>query len=373
MMPLSHTLVLAALTTPAPVQEPPDEPVTEHVIGIAGDELVLLGATMASVGERARSMTEAQREEAIVLSMAAELERRVLTQAGRNLGFDPKIVSQIAKSNFDRFIDESGGELAASKYLSLYGQSPVEVKRSIEGNLLSQTWRQTQIGLAVGPTGRVAVDRYVRPGLMRMYYENFSESEVREAREALGATPETLTLEYVDVKVPAGTDPATVKTTLDALVGNVRGSESLPFSLIAEVGGAGSALQTDTLPTEEWVASNPTATLDLINFLEGGKAGSISDPILFAEVPVPTFRVYRIENRQPPGQAHPYGTRELHESLHGYLLKRLDDRREAVAFGKVLRQTYVWAWSRNSPIPDAQGSDQARLFLLEYRAQKRAK
>jgi len=111
-----------------------------------------------------------QDRQSMQLQLIEELENLKLeVQAGRNEGFDPQRIEQVAKSQ----ILESKDKLGAAKFsdqLRANGASIEQLSRDQADSLYSRLWRSKQLGEDLGFTERLSRDRYIRPGMLKSIF-----------------------------------------------------------------------------------------------------------------------------------------------------------------------------------------------------------
>jgi hypothetical protein len=103
-------------------------------------------------------------------------------QAGQVMGYEEKMVDRFVQNQLDRQRDSAGSVARLASELKAQNLDSVTHKEEIRTNVYGLLWQRSQTGIDAAPKGRVAADRYVRPG--RLYYE-FREQEAFIASDPL--------------------------------------------------------------------------------------------------------------------------------------------------------------------------------------------
>ena len=376
---LNTTLLLAALAAP---QEPPQQPLPEgqeiphdFVVGIAGNELVLRTdldlRILTDADLRARIQAATTIEEQLEVqfeALSSRLENLIMVQAGADIGFDPELVEQLTDREFGQKIESFGGHRMMSEMLQQRMLTPERYRVQIRDQLLSESWRRSRIGTAPGPTGRVSVDRYIRPGVMRMYYDAFIDSKVPREREAVGIVDAQVRVQLLQVNVPAGGVPEAVLTNVENLVATYQAGDASFEGLINVWGDESSREQRGITSAGNFdrLGRLRHGSTDLARLVHEGEIGDVTEP-QWAEMrgadgisTRQAWCVYRLAERIAAVPPRAFGARQLQEQLRTYLLEMLDAQREDAAFTGALKDTHVWP-------------DEHRQVILVSRAKKRGR
>lgn len=114
--------------------------------------------------------TPADRDKAMQEAATAIVERLLRTQAGRDKGYDPKLVERYVREMMDDTLDKFGGVVNLGKALEEFDLDPQGLKQNKEAETYRALYENEIDGRAAGPGGRSHVDRYVRPGLLTFEY-----------------------------------------------------------------------------------------------------------------------------------------------------------------------------------------------------------
>ena len=372
---LTSTLLLASLLLgqePAPRFVPPPY---DFVVGVAGNEVVLRTDLDVMIHENSelkqryeRARTQKERLEVQLDSLSALLEQLVMVQAGSDIGFDPELVEQLTNREFKRQIERQGGYRAMSAALAEQGMTPARLKELNRDRLLSESWRRSRIGRAPGPTGRVTVDRYIRPGLLRMYYDAFVDSRVQAEREAVGQVDPQVRIQLLQINVPPGEDRDRVLRNIQALVDTYQSGDTTFEALVNQYGDESvrNLRGVAPAPVLDRLGQLRHSSPELGELAREGEVGAVTRPLWLeitdgeGRVRTQAWCVYRLAERIPAVPALPFESRELQAKLRAYLLKILDEEREDAAFAATLADTYIWP-------------EQYRRTIMESRAERRSR
>lgn len=332
-------------------------PLADHVVGVAGNEVILFTdleimiRSDRDLRERMeRATTRLEQVEVRLDALSRRLESLVIVQAGQDLGFDPELVAELTDLEFDQQVESMGGHRAAAQELALVQLTPTDRKAQISDHLLGETWRRSQIGRAPGPGGRITVDRYVRPGVLRMYYDSFENSQLAKEREAVGQIEAQVRVQMLQVNVPVGGTPEDTRVQVDAFVGAYESGDASFEYLINTWGDESSRNQRGISDAARLLAAghrlHGSDALGLIAY--DGEIGDLTEPLLLIErdpsgqILSRSWCVYRLAERIPPVAALPFSSRKLQKDLTETLQGLTDDHREEVAFGRVLGETMIY-------------------------------
>ncbi|MEZ5975074.1 MAG: hypothetical protein R3F33_05535 [Planctomycetota bacterium] len=206
---LSLAALLAGVTLAAPAaraQALPEQNLRllenrfmDQVLVVVGDQVVTRRDLLQHVqsGDWRRRMTEIQRlpadqqpaaERRMEMEATAELVEAFLeTRAGQDRGFDPKLVEDLVKRRFDETIESTGGYRRFHQALQNENLTPDRYKDRIRRSLYRFAWQGATTGRQPGPTGRIELDRFVRPGILKSTYRQFLDSPNPTERKLVGA------------------------------------------------------------------------------------------------------------------------------------------------------------------------------------------
>jgi hypothetical protein len=341
----------------------------DWMIGVAGNEVVLRSdldviiTQSADLRGRWQNADTQGRQVIYEEALGQRLETLLRVQAGMDLGFDPEVVDQRTDFAFGDRVERLGGHRAASKALQSDQLTPAQFRAHLRDQLLAMTWYQVQVGRAAGRTGRVFVDRNVRPGWIYSAYQAFSRSPSAEEQALVGKKETSYRLQILRVPV----DPEGSPADAEALAIELRrmfteGEVSFDFLVRTYADPASQEnlgrLQPMTAQRAGQVAEvfHGPAGLAVNELLESGQIDGTTAP-LFRGGP-DSWLIYRLEGIEPGMEALPLAAPEVQQALQAFLLKAQDKSRERAAFAEVLSDSFIY--------PDAFGP-----FLSRRNAQSK--
>lgn len=114
--------------------------------------------------------TQRERQELVQWLMFEKVRRKVMVQAGQDMGLDPRLVERQVDDVLEREIESSGGVEEYVERVKKERSDSHERRDQLTDELYRITWEQVQTGESPGVLGRPTHDRYVRPGLRRFVY-----------------------------------------------------------------------------------------------------------------------------------------------------------------------------------------------------------
>ena len=363
-MKLLSTISLALCSAPfAAAQDLPQiarDPATQRaffardwMIGVAGNEVILrtdLDYEILSdrdLSQRLRQGDMNQRQAVYDEALGKRLETLLRVQAGLDLGFDPAVVEQLTEANFQRRIEELGGAREASKLMKQENMNPERFKAQIKDSLLGMVWYRAETGQAQGPTGRLAMDRYLRPGVLYSSYAAFANSTFPTERMVVGAQEPSFRIQQL--RIPVGPDQAVgdIEELAKELKRMFDASEVEFDFLVRTYGDPGSQEnlgKTQPLPLNQLSRFATQVHGDsgeaLGELLRSGKLGGSTTP-LFRSNP-DCWVVYQLLEARPASPAQPFGSKTVQGSIRAYLLENLDRARSQQAFSEVVEASFVF-------------------------------
>jgi len=176
-------------------QAGPQSPVEWHLVDAI--QLIVNEESVTSddffiAARKANKPTTTEKERAqLAQDVASEIVGRLLKiQAGKDLGFDEKLVDRLVRDEMDQTVERAGSVMALGNALNDLDMDPQMLRDDKKASIYRQLWEGDIDGRMAGPGGRVHVDRYVRPGALSFEY-------VR--REAADPTPATVMLQVLNI------------------------------------------------------------------------------------------------------------------------------------------------------------------------------
>ena len=325
----------------------------DWMIGVAGNEVVLRSdldviiTQSADLRGRWQNADAQGRQVLYEEALGQRLETLLRVQAGMDLGFDREVVDQRTDFAFGDRVERLGGHRAASKALQSDQLTPAQFRAHLRDQLLAMTWYQVQVGRAAGRTGRVFVDRNVRPGWIYSAYQSFSRSPSAEEQALVGKKETNYRLQILRVPV----DPEGSPADAEALAIELRrmfteGEVSFDFLVRTYADPASQENLGRLLPMTSQRAGQVAQVfhgpsgLAVNELLESSQIDGTTPP-LFREGP-DSWLIYRLEGIEPGTDAQPLSSPEVQRALQAFLLKTQDKSRERAAFAQVLSDSFIY-------------------------------
>ena len=329
-------LLLATLITPQdPTPPAPGWRDVDGVVFVINEDIVTqrgfqrqlqeyLGTHQGVDPQRARDM------------LVAELVRGSLgAQAGEAMGVDAALVKRSVRDYERRVIDSKGGVAQYSAILTARGTTAEEMRAEYEKAVLRDMWESSRTGQGPNQQQKIIADRYVRPGVLRITYTEFSRNPSLVTR--LGGESSKVVLQVLEL------DPAKVGGTaqLEASAAAVRAriaSGASDFETEYNNFGLASGTWRPTEPLDE--ASMARDYPDLARFVAAAKAGDLL-PVIPPKGNLKTWRIVRLVERVP-AHVPAFRSADLQRSIRDLLQSVLDTRRLDAARKQQYDSSYIW-------------------------------
>jgi hypothetical protein len=297
-----------------------------------------------------RNLTEATTEQDL-----QDLERReqvgfvrngLMTQAGRDLGFDPERVRKLVEDDRKEMIERAGSVTAFSQQLAAGRATPEEFREFREDFYYGLLWRAAVSGESQGAGGRPYVDRFVRPGRLLYEYRLLPPDRI---------LPDTVRIQEIVVGIGPKRGSQEAKDLAEEIRNRALAGED--FGKLAQsYSDSNSRIQGGR------VSENPIRVEDasrivpnLAEFFENGRAGDISEvqPMRNeATGELESFQILRLEDVDRPGEV-PLADVRVQEALRRRRTESLSALRINRALKDLFEGAYVWPAPETSP--DAAG------------------
>lgn len=363
--PWVSCVATVGLTLPLMAQELPrpslqsSVPVSAYLdwgAGISGERVITMSDILRAESDPSETWSRELREGANPGTVhMAILQNLAMTQleieAGRVRGFDPALVESLVDKHFERQIDRFGGPTEFTKRLQNWRMTPTNFRAEVTSDLYRYAWRDSSLGKQPGPTGRVSVDRYIRPGYLFSTYEAFAESRDPAKLAFLGGSPEILVMERIVLPVEqyaAGLDEKAglEKTKLLAQQLRIQVIEAeATFEAQASEWDANRG-QSDpvqrTLGGIRGISREFHQTDLLFEFARDAKVGDVSLPLTYqATDGLWAVVLYALTKRLPATPPEPFANLTVQAALREYLLDELDKRRMTRARLHLLQKSHL--------------------------------
>lgn len=313
------------------------------------DEFTLIDGVAAYVNDRAITLRELanqvdqERQRVSVTSMAelqelqAEqlqlmIDSTIMTQAGEDLGFPPEAIDRQTATFFD-METESRGFLGQATYLQQEGLSRISAEAELRERLYLNAWIRSQVGLDPAPQGRRVRQRHLRPGELRMAYE--------ENLQLLGEPDEARLQQMVVTAAQAGglqeARDFCEQVREDVESGRTDISEAIRlYSPFPEGNGVLPAMAVTQLPSE------------LRIWMDEASPGDITPLVAFVDPSQPSeiagWRFFRLLERIEGSPAPPFQEFAVQERLRQQLQQERDE--QVLVYERLRFELDSEVWSR---------------------------
>jgi hypothetical protein len=258
-----------------------------------------------------------------------------MEQAGRDLGYDEAMVRSIVRNELSRTKEAFGSVSALAQELDRASYDSIQLKEDTEDRIYRDLWQGAVTGKFQGPGGRPFVDRYVRPGQIKLEFERQGSSL---------DLPTRVQLEEIIIAPALGESPESARQKAQLVRSRLERGEDL-YELNATFGIAGRDPRLDPIE-EEGLAVFP----EIAAFVEAAQPGEISEVIpILRTGQVSGFRILRFVGRQS-GQAASFVDRQFQTQLSETVRARRDRSNTERALQRLMEGAYVWPPEMVSPI-----------------------
>lgn len=350
-MSLPLLLSLATLAGPAPQQARPEGPAATRASAAGSWDLVnqiyiIVNEDVLTLRQLENRLQRALEVQPVsnpgeMQALRSDIATRavqdlLMVQRGRDLGFDPEYVQRTVSNYLREQADTAGGVSSLAERLALEGDTAARRRETITDELYAISYERAITGQAPGPGGRPSRDRYVRPGLLALAYEQIELQPT--AVRALGGDPETFVLQQLVLSAATfgGPEPArefAEDLRRQALEGADFEDLVLTYSVVTTERGLSPPL---TVPDLRRAAP------EALEFCLAAEEGDLSPvlPILEKGVPV-YYRVLRVHQRRPLSLP-PFTAAEVQQRLSQIVLRNRDGMLRDETLRRLFASSYIW-------------------------------
>lgn len=346
---ISALLLALAQSTDVPQAPPPAggaAPVAEQAQGPVGaverlneiylvvnEEVVTFGEFFRELRRLGQSVTnEAEQLKAAQENHAGFLKNKLMSQAGRDLGFDPERVKTLVDDDLQGFIEDAG---SVSGFGSVLKQSNLDAETFREQRqdfYYRELWQRSVDGRDPGVSGRPYVDRFISPSRLLYQYR-------RQPIEQL--FPARIRVQAILVSAAQAGSGRRAQELAAALRERALGGED--FGELAKTYSAdgGSARQGGLLPMTE-LENAKRAFPSLAEFFETAKAGAISEVAAHrVENEIAGFLVVRVDGLERLDSSQ-FADLHVQKLLRERDLKAQSEFRRDLRLAELYRAAYIW-------------------------------
>ncbi|MBM3988630.1 MAG: hypothetical protein FJ294_11830 [Planctomycetes bacterium] len=318
----------------APAPGPATAPeVLNGVYLIVNEEVVTLAEFYRELRRRGKSVTnEEERRKLFQESHADFVRTRLMTQAGRDLGFDAARVDSLVDDDLEGFIEDAGSASAFGEQLKASDLDAETLRAQRRDFYFREFWLRSIDGRDPGVSGRPYVDRFVRPGRMLYLYRRQPIAQL---------FPSTIQLQAILVSAAQAGSAQKALDLAKALRERALGGED--FGALAETYSADgeSRRRKGLLPKSE-LARAREAFPDFAEFIDSAAAGAISEPSsLRVEGELVGFLLMRVAELERRDDVD-FTDRDVQRLLRERDLRALGELRRDLEVNDLYRAAYIW-------------------------------
>ncbi|MBM3991301.1 MAG: hypothetical protein FJ298_09895 [Planctomycetes bacterium] len=351
---LALLLALAAATRPPQVTPAPGPATAPEVLNgvylIVNEDVITLAEFYRELRRRGKSITnEDERRKLFQESHADFVRTRLMTQAGRDLGFDAARVDALVDDDLAGFIEDAGSASAFGEQLKASDLDAATLRAQRRDFYFREFWQRAIDGRDPGVSGRPYVDRFVRPGRMLYQYRRQPIAQL---------FPSTIQLQAILVSAAQTGSAQKALDLAKALRERALGGED--FGALAETYSADAETRRHRglLPKSE-LARAREAFPDFAEFIDGAAAGAISEPSsLRVEGELVGFLLMRVAELERRDDAD-FTDRDVQRLLRERDLRSLGELRRDLGVNELYRAAYIWPPEARSTRPKDAGPNPA--------------
>jgi hypothetical protein len=150
-----------------------------HVQFVVNDQVVTLRDFIDDLRRDNRPYTTQQeRERAFRETFASRVRQLLMEQGGRELGYEEALIKRYVDDEIQSNIKASGGIVDLGEQLRRSNLDPTGLREMTQRGVYAQLWGMAVEGQQPKSTGRLTVDRYMRPGRILFEFERAPLTEL---------------------------------------------------------------------------------------------------------------------------------------------------------------------------------------------------
>jgi len=332
MIPLLLATLLACQDPAAPKAEWRD---MDGIVYVINEETVTLNGLQKRLRQFLKDNPGLDQQRARGMLRDDIVRNAVGSQAGEAMGIDPNLVRRSVRDYEKRMIDSKGGVDQYSAFLTQSGQTAEEVRSDIEKYVLRDMWEASRTGKGPNQQQKVIADRFIRPGLLRLTYQQFA----RDPRlvERIGGSPSKVVLQVLEVDPVKVGGTANVENSAAQIRARIASGAS-DFEQEVQNFALATSRSAETEPLDEGVLAGTDP--ELAQLVARAKEGEV----LAALAPHGKTLYWRVVRlvRRTPAQVPELGARGVQKNLRDLLQSLLDGRRLDLARKQQFETSYIW-------------------------------
>jgi hypothetical protein len=321
-------ILLSLTALQAPEGEQPEPLILNRIDLIVNEECI----TSAEIESQMRSLGR----DASTAEELTQLHRRVVSEqvsyllkvgAGRDAGFRQEMIDGYIRLGHEARLEQAQ---SAARMADLFVSSRFDASsyyEYTERSVYAHLWTESVTGRAPGAGGRVYVDRWVRPGRMKLEYDR---------RDKVLPAEVTIQVLYALPRVTGTLESARIlaeRCREEILAGEDFGQVAVDNECADEETKGVSG---------PWARDHLLKTAGVGEFIATAQSGDISEVLpVREEGALRGFRVIKVLD-QKDERTVAFANEELQAALKKQLLESLDRRHESQALNSLLGAAYVW-------------------------------
>lgn len=319
---------------PGPAQGPASAPeLLNGIYLVVNEEAVTLGEFYRELMRSGMSVTNEEERRRLQQERHADIVKsKLMSQAGRDLGFDPARVKSLVDDDLEGFIEDAG---SVSGFGSVLKQSNLDAETFREQRqdfYYRELWQRSVDGRDPGVSGRPYVDRFISPS--RLYYQ-FRRQPIEQL------FPARIQVQAIFVSAAQAGSGRRAQELAAALRERALGGED--FGELAKTYSAdgGTARQGGLLPMTE-VEAVKRGFPSLAEFFDTATVGAISEVAPHRiENELAGFLVMRVDELERLASTE-FADLGVQKQLRERDLKARSEFRRDLRLAELYRAAYVW-------------------------------
>ena len=246
-----------------------------HVQFVVNDQVVTFRDFVDDLRRDNRPYTTPQeRDRAFRETFAGRVRQLLMEQGGRELGYEEALIKRYVDDEIQSNIKASGGIVDLGEQLRRSNLDPTGLREMTQRGVYAQLWGMAVEGQQPKSTGRLTVDRYMRPGRILFEFERAPLTELAPgtvdfqnlfisaessggvaAAKAKDGWERGLALKQIETALPEVYEflATAAPGDISAPIGQRRDGELIGFVVLASVKRAEPMLDFDTARTQEQI------------------------------------------------------------------------------------------------------------------------
>ena len=302
-----------------------------HVQFVVNDQVVTFRDFVDDLRRDNRPYTTPQeRDRAFRETFAGRVRQLLMEQGGRELGYEEALIKRYVDDEIQSNIKASGGIVDLGEQLRRSNLDPTGLREMTQRGVYAQLWGMAVEGQQPKSTGRLTVDRYMRPGRILFEFERAPLTEL---------APGTVDFQNLFISAESSGGVAAAKAKAEDAVAAARAGR--PFTELVRERSQALTKAKDGWERGLALKQIETALPEVYEFLATAAPGDISAPIgQRRDGELIGFVVLASVKRAEP--MLDFDTARTQEQIRRRLLASQGQYRRDRELTKMLEGAYVW-------------------------------